>query len=342
MPITPVRSRRLARSVRAAGALAVAAALVAGLAACSGSASAETAAPTGKVTIGAFSNGAAKETTLSVPTVAKIRAELPASVREEGTLVIGVGDLPAGFPPLAFTGDDTKTQTGSEPDLGRLIAAVFGLRPEIKPSTWDNLFVGIDSGRTHVGLSNITDTEKRKEKYDFASYRQDNLSFAVKKASKWNFDGDYRNLAGLKVAVGSGTNQEKLLQEWQSKLQSEGKTLDIVYFPDTGSTYLALNSGQIDANFGPNPSAAYHATQDAKSANPTRIAGTYSGAGESLQGLIAATTKKDSGLVKPLADAINYLIENGQYDALLAAYNLENEAVKTSEINPPGLPITNQ
>ena len=58
-------------------------------------------------------------------------------------------------------------------------------------------------------------------------------------------------------------------------------------------------------------------------------------------GLIAATTKKDNGLAAPLADAINYLIKNGQYDAWLKAYNLTNEAVPTSLINPPGLPITN-
>lgn len=60
-----------------------------------------------------------------------------------------------------------------------------------------------------------------------------------------------------------------------------------------------------------------------------------------LQGLIAATTKKDNGLAKPLTDAINYLIEHGQYATWLKAYNLNNEAVPQSEINP-GLPITNQ
>ena len=66
----------------------------------------------------------------------------------------------------------------------------------IDNATWDNLFVGIDSGKTDVGISNITDTEQRKEKYDFASYRQDNLGFEVTKASTWNFDGNYENLAG--------------------------------------------------------------------------------------------------------------------------------------------------
>jgi polar amino acid transport system substrate-binding protein len=324
---------------RTAGALLVTVALVGSLAACSGQASADTA--TNKVTVGAHSNGVAKETTLTVDQVDKIRAELPESVRKSGKLVIGLSALPSGFPPLGYQGDDQKTLTGSEPDLGRLIAAVFGLKPEVKNATWDNLFVGIDTGATDVGLSNITDTEQRKQKYDFASYRQDNLGFEVLKKNKWNFDGDYTKLAGLNVSVSAGTNQEKLLLEWQTKLRAEGKDFTIKYFPTSNGTYLALDSGQIDAIFTPNPSIIYHAVQTAKSANPTRDAGTFSGAGTTLQGLIAATTKKDNGLAKPLADAINHLIDGGQYGALLKAYNLTNESVKKSLINPPGLPLSN-
>jgi polar amino acid transport system substrate-binding protein len=82
-------------------------------------------------------------------------------------------------------------------------------------------------------------------------------------------------------------------------------------------------------------------TQSANSPNPKRSAGTFSGAGASLQGLIAAATKKDSGLAKPIADAINYLIQNGQYGQWLTAWSLGNEAIGTSQVNPPGLPITN-
>ncbi len=329
--------RRLGVAVLVTGALI-------GLTACSASASAASgsdAAGTGKVVVGAHANGAAKETTIAVSTVDKIRAELPESVRKSGKLVIGVGALPAGFPPLAFTGDDNKTLTGSEPDLGRLVAAVLGLKPVLSNSTWDNLFVGIDTGKSDVGFSNITDTEKRKEKYDFASYRDDNLAFEVLKKTTWNFT-DYESLAGKTVAVGSGTNQEKILLEWQTKLKSEGKDLTVKYYPDQNAVTLALNAGKIDSYFGPNPGIAYREAQDAKSTNPTRTAGTYSGAGETLQGLIAATVKKDSGLAKPIADAINYLIDNGQYATWLAAYNLSNEAVKTSEVNPAGLPLDNQ
>jgi polar amino acid transport system substrate-binding protein len=336
--------------LRAIGAAAAAVALLGTLSACGSAAAsgndsaAATTSSSGSATttvnVADLAGAPFTATKLDVPTVDTIRAELPAAFRDKGELVIGVGALPSGFPPLAFVGTDQTTLTGSEPDLGRLVAAVLGLKPVINNSTWDNLFVGIDGGRNDVGFTNITDTEKRKEKYDFASYRQDNLGFEVKATSDWNFNGDYKNLAGKTVAVSSGTNQEKILLEWKTKLESEGKTLLVSYFPDTNSTYLALNSGR-DASFGPNPSIAYHVSQDTGKADATRNAGTYSGAGASLQGLIAATTKKGNGLAKPVADAINYLIKNGQYDAWLKAYNLSNEAVKASEINPPGLPITN-
>ncbi|MFF1283024.1 ABC transporter substrate-binding protein [Streptomyces sp. NPDC058299] len=335
---THLSRRSLIRGITAATAVAT---LATGLAACGGDSEAATTDAAGTVTVGRLSNGAAKETTLKVSEVKSIRAELPASVRRSGKLVIGVGGLPAGSAPLDFTGTDQKTLTGSEPDFGRLVAAVLGLKPEIRNFTWENLFVGVDSGKVDVAISNVTDTEERKKKYEFASYRKDNLAFEVLKKSTWNFGGDYENLAGRTVSVGAGTNQEKILLEWKTRLAKEGKKLTVKYFPDQNATNLALSSGKIDAFLGPNPSVAYRARQTANTPSPTRNAGTFSGAGETLQGLIAATAKKDSGLAKPLADAVNHLIEHGQYAKWLAAYNLSNEAVAKSEVNPPGLPLTN-
>ncbi|MER6217013.1 MULTISPECIES: ABC transporter substrate-binding protein [unclassified Streptomyces] len=332
---------------RALATAAATATLVAGLTACGGESAAPGAGGTGgaagpaTVTVGALSNGAAQQTALTVPVEESLRARLPEAVRERGELVIGVGALPTGFPPLAFVGTDQKTLTGAEPDLGRLVAATLGLKPVVKNSTWENLFVGIDSGKVDVGFTNVTVTEERKKKYEFASYRQDNLAFEVLKDNPWNFGGDYRNLAGKAVAVARGTNQEKILLEWQARLRSEGKDVDVKYFPDSNSSYLALSGKKIDITFVPNPSSAYHITQTANSGTPTRNAGQFSGAGETLQGLIAATAKKDSGLADPVAATINHLIQNGQYAKLLAAWNLSEEAVKTSEVNPPGLPLTN-
>lgn len=336
---TQISRRSLIRGITAATAVAT---LATGLTACGGDSDAATRTDTaGTVTVGQVSNGAASETELKVSEVKSISAELPAAIRRSGTLRLGIGILPDGFPPLAYVGTDQKSITGAEPDLARLVAAVLGLKPQFSKATWENMFVGIDSGKYDAAFANITDTEERKKKYDFASYRKDNVGFEVLKKSAWKFDGTYENLAGRTVAVDNGTNQEKILLEWQAKLKKEGKNLTVKNFASKNATYLALTGGRIDAYFAANPGVAYHITQTAKSPNPTRSAGTFSGAGATLQGLIAATTKKHSGVAKPFADAINYLIENGQYAKWLAAYNLSDEAVDKAQVNPPGLPLDN-
>ena len=335
MPTRPSRLRR--------GAVpAIVATLLAAGAACGG-ADAAGAPGDGQVTVpvGALSNGAATETPITVSAVEEIRATLPQAVRDSGTLTIGSGTLPAGSPPLGYTGTDQQTLTGSEPDLARLVAGVLGLQPEFQVSTWENMFVGIDSGRVDIGFSNITDTEERKKKYDFAGYRQDNLGFETLASNPWTFTGDHRQLAGLRTSVSRGTNQEKILLEWQAKLRAEGQDVAIAYYPDINAVQLALDSGQIDAYLGPNPGLVYQVKQAEGTPHPKKVAGTYSGAGETLQGLIAATVKKDSGLAQPVAAAINHLIDNGQYAQWLEAWGLSEEAVARSEVNPPGLPITN-
>ncbi|MDT7660975.1 MAG: polar amino acid transport system substrate-binding protein [Pseudonocardiales bacterium] len=58
----------------------------------------------------------------------------------------------------------------------------------------------------------------------------------------------------------------------------------------------------------------------------TKIVGQISGGGD-ITADIAAMTKKDNGLVKPLNDALNAVIKNGAYAQVLQRWNLSNEAV---------------
>ncbi|GLW48991.1 putative amino acid ABC transporter, substrate-binding protein [Streptomyces sp. NBRC 14336] len=264
--------------------------------------------------------------------VDEIAAKVPAKVRERGTLEVVNSSGSAA--PLTFHATDNKTVIGVEPDIASLVADVLGLKLHINTVSWENIFVGLDSAKYDAGFSNITVTEERKEKYDFATYREDNLGFEAKKGSGLKVTGP-KDVAGLTVAVSSGTNQEKLLIEWSKENERAGREpVDIKYYQDDSDTYLALQSGRIDLYLGPNPTAAYHAASTGK----TEVVGTYSGAGADLQGLIAATTKKDSGLAEPLADALNEVIDNGAYAKVLRRWGLSDEAVKKSEINPPGLP----
>ncbi|GAA0566115.1 ABC transporter substrate-binding protein [Paractinoplanes ferrugineus] len=262
-------------------------------------------------------------------------ALVPERIRATGKLTIGVGAAGSGFPPLAFTATDNKTLIGNEPDIAVAVAGVLGLEPQLANTSWEGLFIGLDSGRYDLGASNITVTEQRKQKYDFVSYRKDDLAFEVKKGSALKVAAP-KDVAGKKVAVGSGTNQEKILVEWSKQDVANGlPAVDIKYYQTNQATYLALGSGQIDAYLGPNPTAAYHVA----TAGQTEIAGTCSGAGSALPGLIALTTKKDNGLVQALKAALDELIRSGAYARILGRWNLTAEAVTAGEVNPPGLPI---
>ncbi|NEE44298.1 transporter substrate-binding domain-containing protein, partial [Streptomyces sp. SID8455] len=122
-------------------------------------------------------------------------------------------------------------------------------------------------------------------------------------------------------------NQEKILVEWSEENVKAGrKPVEIKYFQKENDYYLPLQSGRIDAHLGPSPSAAYHVA----TAGQSEIAGQISGAGGDLQGKIAATTKKDSGLVKAYAAAIDHIIEDGSYGKVLKRWGLTGEAVEKS------------
>jgi polar amino acid transport system substrate-binding protein len=262
-------------------------------------------------------------------------ALVPAKIRERGTLIVGAG-FGSGNPPLGFIADDNKTPIGIEVDLAYLVAEALGLKPEIQVTSWENLFLGIDSSKYDAGFSNITVTEKRKQKYDFATYRKDDIAFEARKGATWRIDSG-KDVAGKTIAVGSGTNQEKILVDWnEANVKAGLPAATIKYFSNQPDTYLALTSGRIDAYLGPNPSIAYHV----KTSGQTETIGKFSGAGPTLQGLIAATTKKNDGLVQAYQAAINAVIADGTYAKVLARWNVTNEAVQKSEINPPGLPLT--
>lgn len=269
----------------------------------------------------------------SAPKVASIAAEVPAAIRSRGTLESG--NSKGSTAPLTFFATDNKTLIGVETDMAYAIASVFGLKAHYNPVSFEQVFVGLDSGKYDVGVSNITVTELRKQKYDMATYRKDAQAFEAKKGATWRVTGP-EDVAGRTIAVPTGTSEEKALLDWSAQNVKAGrKAVNVKYYQDESACYLALQSGQIDAYLHPNPVAQYHA----RTSGQTQVVGDIIGAGKNLEGLIAATTKKDNGLGKPLRDAINYLIEKGVYGKILARWGLAGDGVSTSRLNPPGLPI---
>ncbi|MHA7134852.1 ABC transporter substrate-binding protein [Oerskovia turbata] len=264
-------------------------------------------------------------------------ALLPADVKAAG--VLKVSTTAGGLPPLGFLADDDTTPIGNEPNIAVLVADALGLELELEVKAWADWPLALQSGDVDAVISNVTVTEERKELYDFSSYRNDQLGWL---AGASNDEvppiTEAKDIAGLTVGVGSGTNQEKILLAWNEENVAAG--LDPIeggepeYYEDYKDALLAVASGRLDVYVGPNASLAYSA---ATAPDQYKVVGTLNG-GWPATAQIAVATLKGSELAPAVTAAINHAIADGSYAEVLDRWGLADEAIPAAETNPPGLP----
>ncbi|HEY5819080.1 MAG TPA: ABC transporter substrate-binding protein [Mesorhizobium sp.] len=249
----------------------------------------------------------------------------------EGYLTVAIAPF---APPISTYATDAKTVVGADPDYARLVAESLGLQLDLQPIAWADWPLGLTSGKYDAVISNVGVTEARKEKFDFSTYRLGLHGFYVKKDSRIQKIAEPKDVAGLRIITGSGTNQERIILEWDRRNREAGlPPISLQYYDDQAAIWLALASGRADVNFNPNGPQAY----EAASKGAIRQVGTVN-AGWPLKSDVAIATRKGSGLANALTIATNSLIRDGSYEKFLKRWNLGEEGLPASETNPPGLP----
>ncbi|WP_122154899.1 ABC transporter substrate-binding protein [Paraburkholderia sp.] len=237
-------------------------------------------------------------------------------------------------PPIATYATDARSVVGADPDYAQLVADALGLRLTLVPVAWPDWPLGLTSGKYDAVISNVGVTEKRKQKFDFTTYRLGVHGFYVRADSPIKAIREPQDIAGLRVITRSGTIQERIVLEWNERNVAHGlKEATVQYYDDGAAERLALLSRRADVIVNPDPSLSYEAATQGQ----IRQAGTVN-AGWPNNADVAIATRKGSGLAPALTAATNGLIRGGQYRAALARWGLQTEAVERSETNPPGFP----
>ncbi|WP_067178205.1 ABC transporter substrate-binding protein [Microtetraspora niveoalba] len=250
-----------------------------------------------------------------------VAALVPKEFRDKGTVTIASD---ASYPPMEFMAADGQTVVGLDPDLGKALGEVMGLKVSIVNSQFDAIIPGLSAGKFDIGMSGFNDTEERRKILDFVDYYKGGSSFFGKSGGAVVKTLD--DLCGHRVAVQKGTVQQDDVTAQEAKCKSAGqKSIELQVYPDQAAANLALVSGRADVSIADTPIAAYQVAQSGG-----QFALTGDEYGVVMHGIAAP---KGSGLVKPLTAALDALMKNGAYQKILDKWGIGHTKLDAPLVN---------
>lgn len=254
--------------------------------------------------------------------VSSIAAQVPASIKSNGTLTVAAD---ATYAPNEFIGPDGHTVVGMDADLAQALGQVMGLKVNMVNATFDTIIPGIASGKYDLGMSSFTDTKARQQTVDFVTYFSAGTNFYVKASGGPNIQS-LADLCGHKVAVEKGTTQQADAQAQASKCTKAGKpAVNVEIFNDQNSVNLALSSGRADVAMADSPVAAYQVKQ---SSGAFKLSGPAYGTAP-----YGIAMPKNNGMAKPVLAALKHLMADGTYMKILTKWGVQAGAINNPVIN---------
>jgi polar amino acid transport system substrate-binding protein len=224
----------------------------------------------------------------------------------KGRTVIAVTEN--AYTPLNFADPKTGKGIGWEYDAFNEIAKRLNFKVEWKLSSWDTMIQGVQQGLYDVGMDGISITKDREKQVDFSIPYMLSQQFMLVRANETRFHNAKELGAGnFLIGAQAGTTN------FYTALDVTGTTDKdpsprIKLFDTFGATVQALKSGDVDAVFMDNASAAGYM---GASPNSFKVAGEPIGHDE-----FGFIFKKGSDLVKPVDAAITSMKDDGTLKAL--------------------------
>ena len=255
--------------------------------------------------------------------VDSVVALVPDAVKERGVLRNGAS---TDYAPGEYLADDGQTPVGYDVDLIDAIARVMGLdEGTTQTAGFDTILPQLGS-KFDVGASSFTITPERLEAANMVSYIEVGSAYAVAKGNPKGFDP--ANPCGTTIGVQTGTFQLDYASELSDKCVAEGKE-KIEVMPLDLQTDIATKviGGQYDATLADSTVIGY--TVELSGGQLEQVGEVIESAPQGI-----AMAKDDEQLAKAVQAALQYLMDEGYFEKILAPYGAEGSALKTAELNP--------
>lgn len=270
---------------------------------------------------GATSAGAPTTATPAVTKDDALSAMVPAPVSSDGKLVFGTD---ASYPPNEFTAQDGTTIIGMDIDLGTAVAQKLGLTPEFQNSAFSGIIPGIEGARYELGMSSFTVNDERIQTVDMVSYFSAGTSLAVASGNPEGITPD--NLCGRAVGVQAGTVQVDDVAARSQACTSAGKpAIEVTELQQQTDVTLALTSKRIVAMLADSPVISY-------AVSTTNGAVEVVGEPWDTAPYGIALAKNQGQFAQAVQGALQALMADGTYGAILQKWNVSNGAISAPEV----------
>jgi polar amino acid transport system substrate-binding protein len=247
-------------------------------------------------------------------------AELvPAEVADTGTLVIGTDPT---YAPNEFK-NEAGDPIGWGIELASGVAAKLGLEPEFQVAKFDNIIPSVMGGKADIGSSSFTDTVEREQQVDFVNYYTAGIQWASAAGTEVNPD----DACGLKVAVQATTYEDtdEVPAKSEACVAAGKPAIEKLKFDTQDAATNAVVLGQADALSADSPVTLYAVAQ---TGDKLQLAGeTFDVA---PYGMVVA---KDSELTVAVQAALQSMVDDGSYEAILDEWGVADGGIDEITIN---------
>ncbi|TFC50259.1 MULTISPECIES: ABC transporter substrate-binding protein [unclassified Cryobacterium] len=246
-------------------------------------------------------------------------ALVPAAVADRGTLLIGTEPT---YAPNEFK-NEAGDPIGWDIELAAGIAAKLGLTPTFQVAKFDNIIPSVAGAKADIGASSFTYTPERAEQVDFVNY----YNAGIQWASVTGTDVDPDNACGLKVAVQTATfeDTDEVPAKSEACVAAGKPPIDKLKFDTQADVANAVVLGQADALSADSPVSLYAIAQTGDKLQPA--GDTFD---EAPYGMVVA---KGSELTAAVQSALQSMVDDGSYTAILDAWGVTDGGVDEITIN---------
>jgi polar amino acid transport system substrate-binding protein len=263
--------------------------------------------------------------------VTSIANEVPSDIRSKGAIQVATD---ATYAPNEFIDPASGEIKGWDIDLAHAVSTVLGMPFVISNADFTTIIPDLGT-RYDISFASFTPSAAREMTVDFVTYYQAGESWIIKKGGPSITMAS--DMCGHTIAVETGTVEESDAWGYLGK-KPDGSAIsgdtnncaaagkpDITVHSFTKQTQADadLLSGRSDVGWADQPIAYYQGKL-----NP-ELSVTGSPCSVAPYGIALA---KNSGLIKPLTDALKYLIDNGYYTKILKSWKVEAGAIKSSDV----------